>query len=258
MKYTLLVIILIFMLYTMFLYKLYNEHEQYMIETFDANHCPYTGGDDSINDLQVNDAQFIQREKQLNKEALKTLYKVHTVVVWIVDPFLKYYHRENSPSRTPGILIWCFATWTDWVSRGKISDCHLSISVPVIFTTILCDFQTLSYEEIKGPFGYMIGTIEEYHRFKKIYTNAANLRSQSTTMYQESHVCDGLRLETAYKKFVVSINEDIKYFVNKCLFKFNGTYIPNGKCRIPPNKIVIPNDLFTPPPQRRRRGCTIS
>ena len=104
----------------------------------------------------------------------------------------------------------------------------------------------------------MIGTVEEYHRFKNIYTNAANLRSQSTTMYQESHVYDGLRLETAYKKFVVSINEDIKYFVDKCLIKYKGIYIPSGKCRIPPDKVVIPDDLFTPPPEKKRSRCTIS
>ena len=126
MNYTFIIIISIFLLYFIFLYNLYLEHESYiieskiplvlLIESFDSNHCPDTTPDDSTANMEINSSQFIQKEKKLNSEELKGFYKHDGGVAWIVRPFLANYYNNN-PTRVPGVLIWCFATWTTWVPK---------------------------------------------------------------------------------------------------------------------------------------------
>ena len=228
-----------------------------MIETFDANHCPNTKQDSSTNSMEINSSQYIQNEKRLNNEALVGFYKYHRGISWVPKPFLDNYYYNNPPTRTPGILIWCFATWITWIP--KISTCHQSLCIPVIFTNIMCDLYTLNYEQVKQHFGYMVYSRDDYLRFKRIYTNSANLRSQVITLYQDTHVCDNLRQKTAYDNLSTSVNDDIRYFVDRC-FYINGDNITNnGRCRITPNRVVLDYSLYVPqpplptPPLRRRR-----
>ena len=268
MNYTFIIIISIFLLYFIFLYNLYLEHESYiieskiplvpLIESFDSNHCPDTTPDDSTANMEINSSQFIQKEKKLNSEALSGFYKHHGGIGWIVRPFLDNYYYNDNPARVPGVLIWCFASWTTWVP--KINTCHLTLCIPVIFTNILCDLYTLKYDEVKKHFGYMIYSRDDHSRLKSIYTNSANLRSQVITLYQTTNVCDRWRQETAHLNLANSVNDDIRYFVDRC-FNISGDQITNnGRCRIPPNRVVLDYDLYKPPKKKKKKKgfCVIS
>ena len=117
MSYTLIIIALMFLLYFIFIYDMYLQHNAYMIEQFDANHCPNTKEDTSTNSMEINSSQYIQNEKRLNNEALVGFYKHHRGISWVAKPFLDNYYYNNPPTRTPGILIWCFATWITWIPK---------------------------------------------------------------------------------------------------------------------------------------------
>ena len=260
MDYSILIIFAILILYFIFLYKLYDERQNMVIENFDANHCPEEEAQDTNESMEISDSQFIQKEKILNKEALNDFYKFHGGIKWIVNPFLNNYYYNNNPTRTPGILIWCFATWMSW--KPRLDNCQQTITIPAIFTNILCDLYTLSYDQTKRYFGYMIYSTEDHKRLKNLYTNAANLRSQLVEEYRRSHVCGHWRMKTAYDNLTNEFHEDMSYFVSRC-FHINGSKITNnGRCRVPPNRVVLDYDLFKPPPpprRRRRRGrCVIS
>lgn len=257
MDYSILIIFIILLLYFIFLYKLYDERQSTILESFDANHCPEEEDQDTNSSMEITDSQFIQKEKVLNKQALDDFYKFQSGNKWIVDPFLTNYYYNNNPTRTPGILIWCFATWISWIP--KIDQCVQTVTIPAIFTNILCDLYTLSYDQTKQYFGYMIYSVEDHKRFKNLYTNAANLRSQLVEEYRKSNVCGVWRLKTALYKLTDEFKEDMTYFVLRC-FHINGSNIVNnGRCSVPPNRVVLDINLFKPrPPPRRRRRCVIS
>jgi hypothetical protein len=142
----------------------------------------------------------------------------------------------------------------------KINTCHLTLCIPVIFTNILCDLYTLKYDEVKKHFGYMIYSRDDHSRLKSIYTNSANLRSQVITLYQTTNVCDRWRQETAHLNLANSVNDDIRYFVDRC-FNISGDQITNnGRCRIPPNRVVLDYDLYKPPKKKKKKKgfCVIS
>ena len=110
----------------------------------------------------------------------------------------------------------------------------------------------------------MIYSTEDHKRLKNLYTNAANLRSQLVEEYRRSHVCGHWRMKTVYDNLTNEFHEDMSYFVSRC-FHINGSTITNnGRCNVPPNRVVLDYDLFKPPPpprrrRRRRRGrCVIS
>lgn len=95
----------------------------------------------------------------------------------------------------------------------------------------MCDLYTLKFEQVKQHFGYMVYSRDDYQRFKRIYTNAANLRSQVITLYQDTHVCDYWRQKTAYDNLSKAVNDDIRYFdltTELCVEPYNGTL--RGTC----------------------------
>ena len=96
-------------------------------------------------------------------------YLFHLVVVYVVLVF-DFVFLFASILVLLLVLILCFATWTTWVP--KINTCWLTLTIPVIFTNILCDLYTLSYDQVKKHFGYMIYSRDDHSRLKNIYTKA--------------------------------------------------------------------------------------
>ena len=97
MDYSILIIFAILILYFIFLYKLYDERQNMVIENFDTNHCPQQEAQDTNASMEISDSQFIQKEKTESESKIdKVLSKK---LMFHIQKFIKL-HLNNKVNVT--------------------------------------------------------------------------------------------------------------------------------------------------------------